>query len=516
MGVVYKARQTRLNRLVALKMILAGSHAGEHDRRRFLREAEAVARLQHPNIVQIHEVGEANGHPFLSLEFCAGGCLADRLAGTQQPPGAAARLVEVLARAMQAAHEARVLHRDLKPANVLLTADGTPKIADFGLAKKIDGATGQTASGAILGTPSYMAPEQAAGKTKEVGPAADVYALGAILYECLTGRPPFKAATAFDTVLQVLSDEPVPPGRVRPGVPSDLETICLKCLQKEPGRRYSSATDLAEDLERWLADEPVQARPARAWERALAWVRRHPGPAVVSGLIMLVLLLSVLGSTMAWLWHHSEVARERAERALRLTEGVHPVLTAHLRVRRLAADGPNLRLIGDLGVNTYRARRIDRVEVEAVLSEPAYAYLISFNSTDQSQDRIQLIPQAEQHQPPSKRDRITPNIRLKLDDLEGLQALVVVASQQPLPAYTEWLKGRPALAWHHMPAVSGAVWRSNGKFTSRQSGDDPPLKGDAVRDWVEIDEAAIRDLARTLSEMPNIDAVEVVGFAVDR
>lgn len=210
MGVVYKARHVALNRVVALKMILAGGHAGPDELARFRGEAEAVARLKHPHIVQVHDVGEGNGLPFFSLEFVEGGSLERKLAGTPLPPNAAAALVEKLARAMAAAHAEGLVHRDLKPANVLLTADETPKITDFGLAKKLDTA-GQTASGAVLGTPSSMAPEQAGGKPNEIGPACDVYALGATLYECLTGRPPFKAATPVDTILQVLADEPVPP-----------------------------------------------------------------------------------------------------------------------------------------------------------------------------------------------------------------------------------------------------------------------------------------------------------------
>jgi serine/threonine-protein kinase len=259
MGVVYRARQTKLNRLVALKMVLAGGHAGEADLARFVTEAEAIARLQHPNIVQIYEVGEFGGLPFFSLEFCHGGSLDKKLAGTPMSPREAAALVETLARAMHAAHEKGVIHRDLKPANVLLAAGDTPKVTDFGLAKKLDEA-GQTASGAIMGTPSYMAPEQAGGKSKEIGPATDVYALGAILYELLTGRPPFKAAMSLDTILQVVSDEPVPPRRLQSRTPKDLDAICLKCLEKDPHKRYPSAAALAEDLARFRCGEPVTAQ----------------------------------------------------------------------------------------------------------------------------------------------------------------------------------------------------------------------------------------------------------------
>jgi WD40 repeat protein/tRNA A-37 threonylcarbamoyl transferase component Bud32 len=280
MGVVYKARQTKLGRAVALKMILSGVHAGEADLARFRTEAEAVARLQHSNIVQIFEVGDHDGLPFFSLEFCGGGSLEKKLTGTLLPPREAAALVEHLARAMHAAHQKGIVHRDLKPANVLLAEDGTPKITDFGLAKKLDEA-GQTATGSIMGTPSYMAPEQAGGTSGLIGPAADVYALGAILYECLTGRPPFKAATAMDTLIQVVADDPVPPRTLNAQMPRDLETVCLKCLQKEPHKRYAGAEDLANDLRRFLSGEPITARPVGVPERLAKWVRRRPAAAAL-------------------------------------------------------------------------------------------------------------------------------------------------------------------------------------------------------------------------------------------
>src|SRR5262249_19128079 len=241
MGVVYKARQTALNRLVALKMLLAGGHAGTEPLKRFHTEAEAVARLVHPNIVHIYEVGEQDGLPYFSLEFVDEGSLAKKLAGRPQPARDAAELVETLARAMHHAHQHGIMHRDLKPANVLLTSQGVPKITDFGLAKRLETDSSQTRSGALVGTPSYMAPEQARGNVREVGPLADVYALGAFLYESLTGRPPFLGSTALDTMEQVRSQEPVPPSHLQPKVSSDLETICLKCLQKEAKKRYASA-----------------------------------------------------------------------------------------------------------------------------------------------------------------------------------------------------------------------------------------------------------------------------------
>jgi WD40 repeat protein len=289
MGVVYRARQTGLNRVVALKMILAGAHAAPADRARFRAEAEAAARLHHPNVVQVYEVGEAGGLPYLSLELCADS-LEHRLDGTPWLPGPAAALVETLARAVHAAHEAGIVHRDLKPGNVLFAADGTLKITDFGLAKRLDAAaTGPTATGAVLGTPCYMAPEQTGRPSapdvgagvSPVGPATDVYALGTVLYELLTGRPPFKAATPLDTLLQVAHDEPVPPVRLAPKTPRDLQTIALKCLEKAPARRYPTALALADDLRRFLDDEPIRARPVPWWERAGKWAKRRPTAAAL-------------------------------------------------------------------------------------------------------------------------------------------------------------------------------------------------------------------------------------------
>ena len=286
MGVVYKVRQTKLRRTVALKMIRAGGHASGAELERFRTEAESIARLQHPHIVQIHEVGEHGGLPYFALEFCAGGSLEKKLAGTPLPPREAAAVGGAMARAMQVAHDKGVIHRDLKPANVLLTEDGTPKITDFGLAKKLD-EVGQTQTGSIMGTPSYMAPEQAGGKNKEIGPACDIYSLGALLYDCLTGRPPFRAATQLDTVLQVVNEEPVRPTQLNARVPRDLETICLKCLHKEARKRYGTARALADDLRRFLAGEPIRrgrwgrwsaqrsgsnaARECRLWSWRWCW-----------------------------------------------------------------------------------------------------------------------------------------------------------------------------------------------------------------------------------------------------
>jgi hypothetical protein len=276
MGVVYKARQLGLNRLVALKMVLAGVNASPHELGRFRAEAEAVAQLTHPNIVQIFEIGEQNGCPYLALEYIAGGSLAAQLDGTPVVPRQAAQIVLALSRAMQHAHETGIVHRDLKPANVLLGADGVPKITDFGLAKRdSDHAHAQTQTGTIMGSPSYMAPEQAAGRTSEIGPATDIYALGVILYELLTGRPPFKGSTLMETIEQVRENDPAPPRFLQPKIPRDLETICLKCLEKSPRRRYESAADLGADLRAFLHDEPIRAQTLTIFGQVARTIGHH-------------------------------------------------------------------------------------------------------------------------------------------------------------------------------------------------------------------------------------------------
>ncbi len=311
MGVVFKARHLALKRTVALKMIRAGDLADPGELARFQVEAQAVARLQHPNIVQIYEVGTVEGSPYCALELAEGGSLAQRLAARPLAAREAARLVEALAQAMHLAHSRNVVHRDLKPANVLLMADGTPKITDFGLARHLDRDSGQTQAGQVMGTPSYMAPEQALGRSHDAGPAADVYALGALLYACLTGRPPFVGQTMVETLDLVRTQEPVPPSRIQAGVPLDLETICLKCLRKEPEKRYASAAELADDLVRYQRGEPIQARPVGPAERLVKWVRRNRVVASLLGLVVAALVAGGTGIYVKYL--DAETQRQLAE-----------------------------------------------------------------------------------------------------------------------------------------------------------------------------------------------------------
>ncbi len=309
MGVVYRARHVRLNRSVAIKMLLTGANASSAARKRFLREAEAVAGLRHPNIVQIHDMGDHDGQPYFTMEFVEGGNLSQKLAGAPQPPLEAAALLATLAQAIEAAHRSGIVHRDLKPSNVLLTADGTPKISDFGLARRMEGEAGITCTGTAVGTPSYMSPEQAEAKPLTWGPTVDIYALGAILYELLTGRPPFRAETAAETLRQVISQDPVPPSRLNAAVPRDPETICLKCLEKDPRR----ATRAPGPSRKIFIDSSGTNRSWHApWDR---WNARCGGQdAIRRAAALVATALTLIGlASGGGVWFVQQGAERRAE-----------------------------------------------------------------------------------------------------------------------------------------------------------------------------------------------------------
>jgi tRNA A-37 threonylcarbamoyl transferase component Bud32/sugar lactone lactonase YvrE len=315
MGVVYKARQVSADRIVALKMILAGRLASESEVRRFHTEAEAAANLDHPHLVPIYDVGKHNGQHYFSMKFVAGGSLSAKIDELKSDPKSAVRLLATAAKAVHYAHQRGILHRDLKPANILVDAQGQPHVTDFGLAKKVGGDSGMTQTGAIVGTPSYMAPEQAAA-SKDLTVAVDVYSLGAILYELLTGQPPFRGETPMDTFSQVMEKEPRAPRSINPRVPRDPETICLKCLAKKPGRRYGSAEALAVDLERWLRHEPIEARRVGQLERGWMWVRRNPA---LAGMLTLLLVTLAATTTLAV---QARLAEQRADEETQTTKAL--------------------------------------------------------------------------------------------------------------------------------------------------------------------------------------------------
>jgi tetratricopeptide (TPR) repeat protein len=368
MGVVFLARQQRPQRLVALKVLPPG-FAGGQRLARFRDEAEVIARLEHPNIVQVFEVGEHQGRPCFAMEYLKGGSLAHKLAAAPLTPRDAAALVATLARAMHHAHGQGILHRDLKPANVLLSAEGQPKIADFGLAKQLETGDGaapgqRTESGAILGTPAYMAPEQAAGRA--VGPGTDVYSLGAILYECLTGRPPFRAASPLQTLDQVRSQEPVPPARLQPGLPDDLQTICLKCMEKDPEKRYTPAAALADDLGRFLGGEPIRARPTSARDRLWKWAKRKPAAAALVAATALFLVILIGGALVHQQRLRAALAGETA--SAEEARGQRQLAEANYRHARAAVQRMLSRLEDRVLAGTPRLKELQRQQLEDALT----------------------------------------------------------------------------------------------------------------------------------------------------
>jgi serine/threonine-protein kinase len=467
MGVVYKAREVRLNRVVALKMILAGDHAAPDAAARFRVEAEAVARLHHPQIVQIYAFGDQDGRPYFAMEYVAGGSLTDRLDGSPWIIRDAARLVEMLARAVHEAHRLGIVHRDLKPANVLMTAGGMPKLADFGLAKWLDVGSGLTRTEHVLGTPSYMAPEQAEGATRTVGPAADVYSLGTILYELLTGRPPFRAATALETLEQVKSAEPVSPARLRPDCPRDLVTICLKCLEKQPARRYTSAAELGDDLARFEAGDPIRARPVGGLERLWRWCRREPAVATLA----VALLAGLAGVATQW-W--------RAE--VNLKEALHERGRAEEHARRQVETNRALRLANE---REHTARRRAQERFDAAMKALARFEEISKDAVLLREPRLggprarllrtaldfyrELQASLEEDASPEARSQLADayaRVAVVTSEL-GLQAEALAAYQRSLA-----LVERMAAAAPGDPAVRASLGTAHSRlgFTFRKMG----------------------------------------------
>ena len=452
MGIVYKARQVKLDRLVAVKMILAGPSTTEADRARFQAEAEAVARLHHPNIVQIFEVGEHAGRPFFSMEFVDGGNLDRRLAGAPMPPLEAARLIATLAETLHVAHERGIVHCDLKPANILLqspqspvpgpasgitrpgTGDcglGTPKVTDFGLARWLEKETGLTKTGVIIGTPSYMAPEQASGQVRTIGPATDVYALGAVLYETLTGRPPFLATTAVDTLEQVRHQEPVSVTRLQPQVPRDLSTICMKCLQKDPHKRYPTAAAFAEDVRRFLSHEPIRARRVGTVERAWRWCRRKPVVAGLAAVVAVLALVIVTGAPLAAfrLRYERDQARVAEQSAL---ERLRESYVAQAAVVR--ADSQAGRQLASLDL-LDRAARIRlgpdlRDEVIASLTLTDLDRIRVWTGNPVPAGQVDFDPALEHYARHDDRGDIS--VRRVVDDMELARLPTPVASRRPV------------------------------------------------------------------------------------
>jgi serine/threonine-protein kinase len=497
MGVVYKARHQALKRTVALKMLATGhSHPGEHARLR--AEAEAVARLQHPNIVQIYEVGEADGRPFIALEYVAGGSLDKRLAGQPLSPRDAARLVAALAEAMHLAHSRNLVHRDLKPANVLLAGAADtpvgqcqPKVTDFGLVRQLDADSGQTFDGQLMGTPSYMAPEQAEGRARSAGPAADVYALGAILYECLTGRPTFNAVTPLETLEQVRSREPATPSSLNRQVPRDLETICLKCLRKEPERRYSSARELADDLGRFVRGEPVAARPIGVAERLRKWVWRRPAAA---GLLAAVVLLVAVGGVGTWLLYQQRATtRDRqaqTDREVRgLLERARGLLTGAWQAQDLAqltatlAEGNRAVDIARSGEASAAVRqeaeafrgeadeRLERAKKNRALLDAVLDVSGPQETRPDTPDgagllRVLNLPSAdEQYAAGFRRWGLDMDRMAEAEVVERLRAEPDVVVQELIAALDGWMmerrRGRPQAQWRRLFRIAEQLDRSD-------------------------------------------------------
>ncbi len=428
MGVVYKAIDSKLKRLVALKMLWTGPEASTDELVRFRGEAEVVAQLQHPNIVQIYDIGQQHGRPYLALEFVDGGSLDKQILGQPQPPRDAARKVETLARAIHVLHQQGIVHRDLKPANVLVTSTGTLKITDFGLAKRLDSSVGFSRTGDVLGTPSYMAPEQATGQLREIGPATDVYALGVILYELLTGRPPFRGVNVLETLEQVRLAEPAPLSRLVPRLHRDLATVCVKCLQKVPGKRYPTAEALADDLHRWLNGHPIQARPIGRVERFWRAIRRRPiHAALLASLAIGSAALLLLGiefyERRREQEHQQQVqAQETAHRQALQAQHDHSLLALN-GILDLVMDGKLRRQPGleplHQKLHEYYEEMIRRQEDQQLSKEDQLADACArlgqlIGKTGNKTEAIKALQKAQQLYRGMLKEESTPGIRFKL------------------------------------------------------------------------------------------------------
>jgi serine/threonine protein kinase len=541
MGIVLQARQISLGRLVALKIIRDAALASDEERRRFRAEAEAIARMQHPNVIHIYDIGEHDGLLHMALEFCPGGSLEKRLGGQPQRPDMAASLIEALARGIHAAHQKGVIHRDLKPANVLLAEDGTPKITDFGLVKRLD-TPGQTSLGVVLGTPSYMAPEQAGGQL-EIGPAADIYALGAVLYELLTGRPPFRAATALDTVLQVLDKQPVPPSQLTPNVPPVLEAICLRCLQKAPEDRYASALELAEALRDYQQGHitaalpmaqplTVTKQPRRSLLKAGLTIGSVPGGGYgcAAGVTFGVLLIALTGFLMMY-WNPMARLPDRqvaqgdlppsSSKASPPRDIVPPAPAAAplplrikgIDIKHIAREGKRGRDVGMLGKKSYETHQGDGVEVTVRLSRPAYAYLIAFRPD--GEDEL-CFPENADEPPPLTDSPRYPSKNLAeeygLDEGVGLAVFAVAVSSKPLPPYRQWKAANGPAKWGKHDPLPGLVLWYDGESTPERWTEDDSATSRAKREA--FDTAPLVHLVDSLRHKKDIEAAAGLGFAV--